>query len=136
MIDHPLRLDPGQDLRRAIEEALHASGHDAGFVVAGIGSLGPARLRMAGADEPVLLTGDLEVLTLSGSISPRGAHLHMSVADVEGRVSGGHVALGCVVRTTAEVLIAWLPDWHFDRETDATTGHAELAIRPSTRGMR
>jgi hypothetical protein len=33
------------------------------------------------------------------------------------------------LRTTAEVLLALLPDWHFSREPDAQTGHDELAVR-------
>ena len=52
------------------------------------------------------LNGDVEILTLSGSIADNGAHLHMSVADAASRVFGGHVALGCIVRTTVEVLLA------------------------------
>jgi uncharacterized protein len=53
----------------------------------------------------------------------------MSVADAEGRVLGGHVAYGCMVRTTAEVLLLLLPGWSFTREPDPATGHAELVVR-------
>ena len=53
----------------------------------------------------------------------------MSVADADGRVLGGHAAHGCVVRTTAEVLVALLPGWAFTREPDPSTGYAELVIR-------
>lgn len=34
-----------------------------------------------------------------------------------------------VVLTTAEVLLALLPDWQFTREPDAATGYDELVIR-------
>ena len=44
-------------------------------------------------------------------------------------VTGGHVAYGCTVRTTAEVLLALLPDWRFSREPDAATGFDELVVR-------
>jgi predicted DNA-binding protein with PD1-like motif len=53
----------------------------------------------------------------------------MVVADACGRVLGGHVAHGCIVRTTAEVLLALLPGWSFSREPDARTGWDELVIR-------
>ena len=53
----------------------------------------------------------------------------MSVSDSEGRMRGGHVAPGCIVRTTAELLVAWLPAWRFTRELDPATGFAELTIR-------
>ena len=42
----------------------------------------------------------------------------------------GHVAAGCVVRTTAEVLLQLLPGWDFAREPDAATGFDELVVRP------
>lgn len=150
----PLRLRPGDDLRRALEAAVQAGGMsrqaalkvdstavrsstegcpvNAAFVLSGIGSLRPAALRLAGADNATMIDGDTELLTLSGSIAVNGSHLHASVADAQGRVVGGHVAYGCIVRTTAEVLLALLPEWHFLREADPATGWAELVIRRDT----
>jgi predicted DNA-binding protein with PD1-like motif len=125
----PLRLSPGDDLRGALEDAMRELGLQAAFVLQGIGSLSVAQLRFAGADQPSELRGDLEILTLAGSISPDGAHLHMSVSDAHGQVSGGHVAPGCSVRTTAEILLALLPEHRFAREPDVKTGFAELVIR-------
>jgi predicted DNA-binding protein with PD1-like motif len=125
----PLRLLPNTDLRRALEATLHERGVHAAFVIGGIGSLSQARLRLAGRKGPEALNGDLEILTLAGSISTDGAHLHMSLADANGRVVGGHVAYECLVRTTAEVLLVLLPEWSFTREIDTSTGFRELAIR-------
>jgi hypothetical protein len=82
------------------------------------------------ARRPTDRPGDLELLGLSGTIAAKGVHLHLSVADARGRVIGGHAAPGCIVRTTAEVLLALLPDWDFRREPEAGTGWAELVIRP------
>ncbi|MBU9561997.1 DNA-binding protein [Burkholderia multivorans] len=126
---HPLRLSPGDDLRASIEQALRRLGAHAAFVLQGIGSLDVAQLRFAGVDAPTEVRGDLEILTLAGSVSPNGAHLHMSVSDARGHVSGGHVARGCIVRTTAEILLALLPEHRFAREPDARTGFDELVIR-------
>ncbi|MBK1612695.1 DNA-binding protein [Rubrivivax gelatinosus] len=125
----PLRLVPGADLRRELEAALAAHGVEAGFVLQGIGSLQPAVLRLAGAEATVSPAGSVELLTLAGSVGPGGSHLHASVSDAAGRVLGGHLGYGSVVHTTAEVLLALLPDWAFSREPDATTGYAELVVR-------
>ncbi|MFM9917009.1 MAG: PPC domain-containing DNA-binding protein [Rhizobacter sp.] len=130
----PIRLLPGQDLRQALEAAVAARGCRAAFVLSGIGSLSPAVLRLAGANEVRTLDGDVEILTLSGSIAPHASHLHASVSDARGEVVGGHVAQGCTVRTTAEVLLALLPDWAFSREPDAATGFDELVVRRSDAG--
>lgn len=124
----PVRLPPGADLRRALGDLLHQHQSAAAYVLQGIGSLSVAQLRFAGRPEPTELSGDLEILTLAGSLSPDGAHLHMSVADADGRVSGGHACAGCTVRTTAEILVALLPRHRFRRMLDEETGFPELAI--------
>lgn len=125
----PLRLPPGADVRAAIELALARQGAAAAFVLQGIGSLSVAQLRFAGQPACTELRGDLEILTLAGTVSPDGVHLHMSVSDAGGRVHGGHVGPGCIVRTTAELLLALLPGHAFGREHDPVTGYPELTIR-------
>ena len=124
----PLRLHPGDDLRGALEAAVRAARWEAAFVIAGIGSLLDARLRLAGATETMQWPGDSEILSLSGSLSPDGAHLHAALSLPDGRVVGGHVVLGCRVRTTAELLVLPLPGWRFQRAPDPATGWAELVI--------
>lgn len=130
----PIRLSPGQDLRAALEEAVRAQGCRAAFVISGIGSLSDARIRFAGVDHAQLLSGDTEILSLSGTVGVdkdgRGhSHLHMALSTATGAVFGGHVAPGCRVRTTAEVLLGLLPEWTFTRETDPVTGFPELVVR-------
>jgi predicted DNA-binding protein with PD1-like motif len=124
----PCRFTAGLDLRAALESVLAEHGVRAAFVLQGIGSLSVAQIRFAGRPQPTALRGDLEILTLGGSLSPDGAHLHLAVADAQGRVTGGHMAPGCIVRTTAEILVALLPEYHFGREADAVTGYKELYI--------
>jgi predicted DNA-binding protein with PD1-like motif len=125
----PLRIPPGRDLRRTLEEALAATQAPAAFVVAGIGSLSEAHIRFANRDVPTVLSGDYEILTLGGSLSPDGAHLHISIADSQGRVFGGHLSSGSIVRTTAEVLVLLTPEWSLSRELDPATGFKELVVR-------
>lgn len=126
----PLRLSPGTDLRRALEALPAAHGTDSAFVVAGIGSLVQASLRYAGRADNVTLAGPLEIVSLSGTLSAAGAHLHVSVSDAAGCVFGGHLGHGSTVRTTAEVLLALLPHGTLTREYDAATGFKELLVRP------
>jgi len=125
----PVRFAPGADLRRVLEDTLAATVAKAAFVLAGVGSLSEASLRWAGEGMSSKLDGPLEIVTLAGSLSPDGAHLHACVSDGQGRVFGGHIAYGCVVRTTAEVLVAFLPGWTFSREHDSRTGFPELVVR-------
>ena len=124
----PLRLVPGDDLRNTLEAIVRNKAIGAAFVLQGIGSLSVANLRYAGIDQSTRLDRDLEILTLAGSLGADGAHLHMSVSDPAGRVYGGHVLPGCIVRTTAEILLASLDGLRFSRELDSTTGFPELSI--------
>ena len=124
----PLRLEPNADLRASLETA--AASSLSAFVVCGIGSLSNARLRLAGAESETVVPGNVEILSLSGTLTPDGAHLHMAVSDEQGRVTGGHVCYGNTVRTTAEVLLAQLPQWRLTREHDPLTGYKELVVRP------
>ena len=85
----PVRLRPGEDLRTALQAVVAARGASAAFVLAGIGSLRPACVRLAGAEVELRLDGDVELLSLSGTIAANGVHLHLSVAAGAGRVIGG-----------------------------------------------
>jgi len=124
-----VRLRPGEDLRRGLEEAVRAARWPGAFVICGIGSLTDPRLRFAGAREDTALGGPFEIVSLSGTITAQGSHLHMVVAGADGRVWGGHGSPGNIIRTTAEVLLAALPDWALSRKFDADTGFSELVVR-------
>src|SRR5688572_12794827 len=98
-----LRLRPGQDLRRELESFRAEHDLRAGFIRTGVGSLAHAALRMANRPETTVLVDDFEIISLVGTLSPDGAHLHASVSDPTGAMRGGHVQVGCLVRTTAEI---------------------------------
>jgi hypothetical protein len=125
----PIRLPSATDLKRALEESLASQNTDSAFVIAGIGSLVEATLRYADESLVSTLSGPLEIVSISGSLSPAGAHLHVSVSDARGQVYGGHLGYGSIVRTTAEVLLALLPNGSLTREHDARTGYKELVVR-------
>jgi predicted DNA-binding protein with PD1-like motif len=126
----PLRLQPGDDLRLALEAWMGKQQEQAGCVISAVGSLSLAQLRLAGATQATTIRGELEILSLSGTLSPNGAHLHIAVSDSKGAVIGGHLCAGSLVRTTAELVIGLLPEWRFRRELDPATGYAELRISP------
>lgn len=125
----PLRLMPGEDLRLALESWMAQQIEQAGCLISGIGSLSVAQLRLAGRQESATLRGELEILSLAGTLSADGAHLHIAIADSTGTVIGGHLCTGSLVRTTAELVVVLLPEWQFRREKDPSTGYAELQIR-------
>ena len=124
----PLRLEPGDDLRGALETWMGEQEEQAGCLISGVGSLSVAQLRFAGASATTRIRGDLEILSLCGTLSSDGAHLHIAVANSNGAVIGGHLCPGSIVRTTAELVIGLLLEWRFCRQFDPTTGYTELRI--------
>jgi predicted DNA-binding protein with PD1-like motif len=130
----PLRLQPGDDLRLALEAWMGTQQEQAGCVITAVGSLSLAQLRLAGATQATAIHGELEIVSLSGTLAPDGIHLHIAIADSSGTVIGGHLCAGSLVRTTAELVIGLLPEWRFRRELDPVTGHAELRISPQDLG--
>ncbi|MFN6132824.1 MAG: PPC domain-containing DNA-binding protein, partial [Synechococcaceae cyanobacterium] len=87
----PLRLPPGADLRRALEVWMGVQPEQAGCVISAVGSLSLAQLRLAGATQATAIHGELEIINLSGTLSPDGAHLHIAISGSSGAVIGGHL---------------------------------------------
>lgn len=90
-------------------------------------------LRLANAtatnkNETVSLQERFEIVSLTGTISRHGCHLHMALADHQGNVVGGHVLEGCEVFTTAEIVIGECVNQVFSREHDEDTGFDELVV--------
>lgn len=123
-----VRLSPGTDVRQAIEEIAKRERISAGSILSAVGSLSRVQLRFANAKEPTELAGKYEILTLSGTLSAAGVHLHMAVANERGDCKGGHLVKGCQVYTTLELVIAQFTNLRFTRQWDALTGYPELEI--------
>ncbi len=140
VIAHPVRLCKGDDLVSSMEQAafsaMKKSGTSSAFVLTAVGSLECVTLRMANASNA---NGDfvnevrewrerLEVVSLVGTFSKEGKHLHMSVSDGRGNVFGGHVMSGTIF-TTLELVIGVIRDVEFSRERDPATGYKELVVK-------
>ena len=125
---YPLRLKPGDDLKDALKRITADKNIRAGFVLSCSGSLNHVHLRLAGACESRRISGPLEIVSLTGSLSQDGPHLHISVADANGCVFGGHLLKDSRVHTTAEVILGESKKHLFSRVHDATTGFKELMI--------
>lgn len=103
----PLHLQPGEDVRLALEAFAHQRNCD-GFVLSVVGNLSQAAFQCPGQDRPTLLRGELEIITLSGTLTPMGVHLHLSFVDGDCRVWGGHLEPGTLVLKGADLLVGLL----------------------------
>ena len=127
---HAFRLTNGTDLRKGIEDYCHDNGIISGCIVTAVGSLYPAQMRMAKGETIRQFSDHYEITSLTGTLSADGVHLHITLSDETGNAIGGHLTYGCVVNTTAEIVIMSLDDeYSFTREFDESTGYNELVIR-------
>ena len=130
---HAVRLTPGSDLKAELERLTAEHALVAGCILTCVGSLSRARLRMPGASGEVeaFRTFDepMEIVSLAGTLSPDGLHVHISLSRRDGACVGGHLVQGCLVNTTAELIIAELPHLQFHRPLDPATGYGELSVR-------
>lgn len=126
------RLKPGADLKSEIEAKIREHNVKAGFIITCVGGLSQATVRMAGAlpDSQDIRTykDDLEIVSLVGTVSISGTHLHMSFSDKEGAVYGGHLKEGTLIDPTAEIVIGIDETIEMHREMDKETGFKELTI--------
>lgn len=132
---YALRLKPGDDLRQQLMAFAQQNHIAAGTMITCVGSLTVATLRLANQEGPTVYKGHFEIVSLVGTLSVNGSHLHLSVSDSTGRTIGGHLLDGCRIYTTAEIVLGELPQLDFVRETDATFGYQELVVRPAAKSI-
>ncbi|MBI2152043.1 DNA-binding protein [Candidatus Woesearchaeota archaeon] len=125
---HVLRLHPKQDLKEELVKFTKENNILAGFILTCVGSLMKATLRMADEDETKNFEENMEIVSLVGTLSQDGVHLHISLSNKEGNTIGGHLKEGCLIYTTAEIVIGELEELIFSREFDKQTWFKELMV--------
>ena len=129
MQTHAFRLKPGDDVKQEIDTLVAGKGIKAGYIATAVGSLTHYNVRFANRDNGDSATGHFEVVSLVGTVSVHGSHLHISVADGDGKMIGGHLQDGNKVYTTLEMVVVETKDLVFARENDGSTPWKELVIR-------
>lgn len=122
------RLKPGQDLFDEIQAVVVEKQIEAGCVLSAVGSLTHAAIRFANQRDSSELDGPFEIVSMTGTVSVHGSHLHISISDEEGKTIGGHLVPGCKIYTTAEMIIAVFNDVIYKREFTGDSGYEELVI--------
>jgi uncharacterized protein len=129
---YPIRLHPGDDLKQSLVSFTHQNKLQAGLILTCVGSLRLAALRLANQPGTTVLEGKFEIVSLVGTLGSDGPHLHISISDSSGKTIGGHLQDGCLIYTTAEIVLGELEEWVFERPIDPETRYDELA--PKKRG--
>lgn len=128
MKQHAFRLRYGQDLKMELQAYAKAHKIQAGVVLSGVGCLYEAKIRKADGVSIHEEINHFEIVSLQGTISEHGCHLHIALSDASMATIGGHLLNGCLVNTTVEVVILELNQLRFHRNFDKETGFPELII--------
>ena len=129
IVSYAFRLKPGEDLKQSIQKLVNEKQIKAGWITTGVGSLTDYNIRFANQPNGSTGTGHFEIVSLTGTVSVNGSHIHLSVSDSTGKTIGGHLLEGCKVYTTAEIVIQSSNQYEFLREKDGTTPWEELQVR-------
>jgi uncharacterized protein len=129
MKTYTFRLKPGQDLFDSIESFVADNKIGAGCMLAAVGSLTHATLRLANRGNYNEYDGHFEIVSITGIVSTNGSHLHISISDGDGVTIGGHLVSGCKIYTTAEIVLAEFDDLIYKRELlENDSGYEELVV--------
>ncbi|HLO15155.1 MAG TPA: PPC domain-containing DNA-binding protein [Anaerolineales bacterium] len=128
MQNYTFRLSSGQDLFDSIETFLKEKHVEAGCILSGVGSLAYATLRLANREFASEYDGHFEIVSITGTVSIHGSHMHISISDGDGKTIGGHFQSGCKIYTTAEIVIAVFDDLVYKREFAEDSGYDELVV--------
>ena len=138
---HCFRLHPNTSLMSSLKQAasIILSKHNtSAFILTAVGSLQDVTIRLANASRFSEEKDDgtncikrykqrFEIVSLTGTLSRDGVHIHISLSDADGNVIGGHLIDG-VVFTTCEVVLGSALGVDFVREVDQDTGYTELVV--------
>lgn len=127
-IVHCIRLHPNQDLKSEIMQFCLKEKIVAGCVLSAVGSLNNLKIRLAGTNRFLEKKENFEIVSMTGTISTNGCHIHLSAANSIGEVVGGHLVENNLIYTTCEIVFLELKDFQFNRELDPTTTFNELKI--------
>ena len=121
------RLTKGMDLKKEIEKYA-IDNKVSGTIISSVGCLTSLVIRLADGESILKKDGNFEIVSVTGTLSPDGVHIHISVSDEFGNTIGGHLKDGCIVNTTAEVCLVLFDNIKFSRTFDESTGYDELVV--------
>jgi uncharacterized protein len=131
-----IRLKPDEDLKDSLNRFVNYNDIQSGFILTAVGSLKAATLRFANQNYAYAFKDCFEIVSLVGTLSTQGIHLHISLSGRNGKTMGGHLLKGCIIYTTAEIVIGSSDDFTFLRTVDEKTGYKELEIKSKTESMQ
>ena len=122
------RLHRGEDLFQTICALAQEEHLRAAVVLSAVGCLQRAAVRDASGITVQRIDCPCEIVSLTGTVSIRRTHLHISLSREDLSVVGGHVMPGGLVNTTCELVLLEQDGWRYGMEQDQQTGYDEIVF--------
>jgi predicted DNA-binding protein with PD1-like motif len=106
-----LRVDPGEDILKSIEQFIAEANLKQAVVLGGYGTLAAYHLHWVTHNriptENIFLKGEggIEILAMNGLVVDGQPHIHVALAIPEGGF-GGHLEPGCIAYVVCEIFFA------------------------------
>lgn len=128
---HLIKLEKGEDLLETILNYVKEKNIGAGFLM-GIGALAKAKIGYFDTEKKRYLENiiqEVELISCMGNIAINKesqepiAHIHIAIADKQGRSFGGHLNEGSIVSVTAEIYLVETRPFVYRKKEEETGLH-------------
>ena len=116
-------------MKKEIQAFADANNIEAAWVITCVGSLTNYYIRFANKKTGSRGSGFFEIISLNGTVSKNGSHLHICLSDGDGKTIAGHLLDENIIYTTAEIVLQSTDEFIFTREQNAVTGWKELQVK-------
>ena len=108
------KFSSGSDLFNSLND-LQIHSNSTSFLISAVGDLSKISFKCPLNKKNIIIEKKLELITLSGYLTSKGSHLHISVSDENCNVFGGHLLSGTIVLKSFDILIGSIT--HLKQET-------------------
>ena len=126
-----VRLDDGEDIMNSLRSVAKQFGIQSGIIVCGIGMLKDVVIAYYSMEEKEYkkrkLSGAFELTSIAGNIAGDVIHAHVTLADGNNNVYGGHLITGKVCNVN-ELVIIKLDGIRLERVYDKAKGFMKLEV--------
>ena len=123
------KLESGMDLLISLQEMAKKENKE-GYILSVVGNLSKAKIQCPGKTQSTLIKGNLEIISLNGTIDPNGCHLHISFSDGNCNVWAGHLKEETIILKAADMLIGFLDKNLIKEEKITTKKQVKIFIIP------
>ena len=122
------RLRRGDDLLLSLEQIAREEGLELAVILSAVGCVSRARLRDDSGVTVRAIDEDCEIVSVTGTVSAKRCHVHVSLSKEDLSTVGGHLMEGCIINTTCELVLGVVSGWCCGVEQDEKTGYDEIVF--------